>query len=392
MRTLYTDYELRLTGGVARCFTSRKVRSQQALTPLVARVLNAIPSIKNSGPLLKIYTRRLFCVNLLVRSGSGAHGPYSQALSWYIWRGSVIEALVFEGGGVKGSAYAGVIEVLEANGVLAGVKRVAGASAGAITASLIATGGGSDGLHRSVTQTNFHDFITDHGGVFSEVTRFVKEFGLHNGEAFVDILKAQLAENCGNADITFQELADLSKEEGSAAKELYVVASNLSRLHAQVFSHYTSPDLEVWKAVRASIGIPFIFEPMHIDGNLFIDGGLTWNFPIDIFDAQSDHYPPGQAAGQTLGFFLTQHKAYTQNKKWGEDRLNIDSLKAFCLGIGSFMYEMSNSKHIHPEDNCRTVFIDDLGVNGADFSTQGDKIEALIDSGRRSTVAHFRDA
>ena len=131
---------------------------------------------------------------------------------------------------------------------------------------------------------------------------------------------------------------------------------------------------------------------MHIDGNLFIDGGLTWNFPIDIFDAQSDHYPPGQAAGQTLGFFLTQHKAYTENKKWGEDRLNIDSLKAFCLGIGSFMYEMSNSKHIHPEDNCRTVFIDDLGVNGADFSTQGDKIEALIDSGRRSTVAHFRDA
>ena len=301
----------------------------------------------------------------------------------------MIEALIFEGGGVKGSAYAGVVDVLEARGVLANVKRVAGASAGAITASLIATGAGSAGLHKSVVQTNFHDFITDRGGIFLEAGRFVKKFGLHSGEAFVDILRAQIAENCGNADITFQELADLSIRERSETKQLYVVASNLSRLHAQVFSHYATPDLEVWKAVRASIGIPFIFEPTEIDGDLFIDGGLTWNFPIDIFDEKSPHYPPGQEPDRSLGFFLTQHDAYKKNKEWGEDNLDIRSLKDFCLGIGSFMYESANGRHIHPQDEYRTVFIDDLGVSGADFSTNENKIEGLINSGRQAVLAHF---
>ena len=41
--------------------------------------------------------------------------------------------LVFEGGGVKGIAYAGAIGVLEERDILAGIQRVAGTSAGAIT-------------------------------------------------------------------------------------------------------------------------------------------------------------------------------------------------------------------------------------------------------------------
>jgi NTE family protein len=48
--------------------------------------------------------------------------------------------LVFEGGGVKGIAYAGAIEVLEKESILSDIKRVAGTSAGAITAALLASG------------------------------------------------------------------------------------------------------------------------------------------------------------------------------------------------------------------------------------------------------------
>ena len=51
---------------------------------------------------------------------------------------------VFEGGGAKGIAYAGALEELEAQGVSFGA--VAGASAGAITAALIAAGCGAADL------------------------------------------------------------------------------------------------------------------------------------------------------------------------------------------------------------------------------------------------------
>jgi len=46
--------------------------------------------------------------------------------------------LVFEGGGIKGIAYAGALEVLEKENILSDIKRVAGTSAGAITATLLA--------------------------------------------------------------------------------------------------------------------------------------------------------------------------------------------------------------------------------------------------------------
>jgi len=45
--------------------------------------------------------------------------------------------LIFEGGGVKGIAYVGALQVLEEKGILPGITRVGGTSAGAINAVLL---------------------------------------------------------------------------------------------------------------------------------------------------------------------------------------------------------------------------------------------------------------
>ena len=50
----------------------------------------------------------------------------------------IFKNLVFEGGGVKGTAYGGAIYILENKNIIKNIKRVAGTSAGAITATLIA--------------------------------------------------------------------------------------------------------------------------------------------------------------------------------------------------------------------------------------------------------------
>ena len=51
-----------------------------------------------------------------------------------------IDSLVFSGGGAKGLAYAGVVDELGNRGILTGIKRVAGASAGAIIAMVFGLG------------------------------------------------------------------------------------------------------------------------------------------------------------------------------------------------------------------------------------------------------------
>jgi NTE family protein len=46
--------------------------------------------------------------------------------------------LVFEGAGIRGLAYAGVIQELESNGTLNNIEKVGGTSAGAIIATAVA--------------------------------------------------------------------------------------------------------------------------------------------------------------------------------------------------------------------------------------------------------------
>src|SRR5687768_11756983 len=71
----------------------------------------------------------------------------------------VIDNLVFEGGGVLGATYAGAVEVLEERGVLQRARRVAGTSAGAITATLLAAGADARRFREIVMGTDFGSFL-----------------------------------------------------------------------------------------------------------------------------------------------------------------------------------------------------------------------------------------
>ena len=68
---------------------------------------------------------------------------------------------VFEGGGVKGIAFAGALAVAEQAG-LRRWKNVAGTSAGAIVASLLATGYDAKGLKEILAQAEYRRFA-DYG-------------------------------------------------------------------------------------------------------------------------------------------------------------------------------------------------------------------------------------
>ena len=63
--------------------------------------------------------------------------------------------LVFEGGGVKGIAYVGAMDVLKDRGVLKGIERIGGTSAGAINATLFALGFSNSEQNKILSKLNF---------------------------------------------------------------------------------------------------------------------------------------------------------------------------------------------------------------------------------------------
>lgn len=95
-----------------------------------------------------------------------------------------IRNLVFEGGGVKGIAYGSALKVMEEKGILDGVQRVAGTSAGAITATLLAVGYSADAVGNVIAKTDFRDFEDDDPGVIRDTARLLREYGWFKGNKF----------------------------------------------------------------------------------------------------------------------------------------------------------------------------------------------------------------
>ena len=86
------------------------------------------------------------------------------------------ENLALEGGGVWGIAYAGAVEELEKAGVLGGIKRVAGTSAGSIVALLLALGFDSNDISKIVAQLDFTKFMDHHS-----IKQLFSNYGLYQG-------------------------------------------------------------------------------------------------------------------------------------------------------------------------------------------------------------------
>lgn len=70
-----------------------------------------------------------------------------------------VEYMAFSGGGASGAMYSGVRDALEESGKMKEIKAVAGSSAGAITASLIATGISREDFQKLSAETNFQQLV-----------------------------------------------------------------------------------------------------------------------------------------------------------------------------------------------------------------------------------------
>jgi NTE family protein len=119
------------------------------------------------------------------------------------------ENLVFEGGGVKGLAFCGALKVLEERGIITDVKGLAGSSAGAITAGLLACGYTSDEILDALKPKDFNEFKDDDFGIFRDVKRLMTEFGFYAGKEFHRWYGELLAKRAGHPDVTFGEIFDL---------------------------------------------------------------------------------------------------------------------------------------------------------------------------------------
>lgn len=193
--------------------------------------------------------------------------------------------LVFEGGGVKGIAYVGAMEVLNEKGFLPHIERVGGASAGAINAILIGLNYSLDETKEILWGLDFKNFMDDSWGIIRDTNRLINEFGWYKGDFFRDWIGEIIKAKTGNSDSTFHEV--YKQKTKRKFKDLYFMGTNLSTRFGEVFSHEHTPRMCVADAVRISMSIPLFFAAKRsLRGDAYVDGGVLDNYPIKLFDRE----------------------------------------------------------------------------------------------------------
>ena len=304
--------------------------------------------------------------------------------------------LVFEGGGVKGIGLAGAFAALEQQGFQH--KRVAGTSAGAITAALVAAGYTASELDEILLEVPFKKFKDrgweDRLPLIGRGGSLLMELGIYEGRFFQGWI-AGLLEAKGITK--FGDLADEDAEDLKSRYALKVVASDVTHRRMLVLPDDAGhlgiePDeLDIAYAVRMSMSIPVFFEPViHKnpktgDDHLIVDGGMLSNFPVWLFDCEGR-----DPAWPTFGLLLVEpqpQKPIGHRLAGDEHGIERGSLLDFVKALAATLMAAHDRMYIEKATFARTIAIPTLGVGTTEFDIKPDRVQELYDSGHQAATA-----
>ncbi|SFT39042.1 NTE family protein [Lishizhenia tianjinensis] len=272
------------------------------------------------------------------------------------------ENLVFKGGGVLGMAYAGAIDVLEEKGLLSNIQRVAGTSAGALTALSLCLGYTANDLKELMAQTNFKKFQKE-----TNYLKITHDYGLYKGNFLLTWIKEIIAAKDKDPEMTFKDL------NACDCWDLKVFACNLNTTGLQEFSFEQTPHIKIAEAIRASMSIPFFFNAWQfpngdMNKHIFIDGGVLYNYPISAFDNLD----------KTLGLYINTED---KDEDLGFDQIGSYIKRLFKAVLKGQDMDMFKSDEVRK----RTIFLDNLHISSTHFDITKEEQESLFNKAKELT-------
>jgi NTE family protein len=242
--------------------------------------------------------------------------------------------IVLSGSGMLYPIHVGAIKRLLECGC---IDEVCGTSGGAIIAAMIASG-----------MDNYVDTVLDNLPAESKVLdpSFVnlRHYGLMSGKKIEDMFKKFYIPKFKDTKIP-----------------LKVITVDLNEKKHCIFGTKETPDFPIARAVRASMGIPGIFSPVSIGGNMHVDGGVVANFPLDIY-----------GTGQDVVGVRIKPTIYRSN-----DILNIKDYISSIIGV---MMDSLANHSIRAAVDARTITIPTTR-SGLNFMLTKTEAEEMIEEG-----------
>ncbi|NIO49656.1 MAG: hypothetical protein GTN73_09520 [Candidatus Aminicenantes bacterium] len=184
-------------------------------------------------------------------------------------------ALVLMGGGSRGLAHIGILDVLQKNGLIPDI--IVGTSMGAVIGGLFASGISPTKLKEIANDFNINNFIErpnlpilskksqinilDFLMLESYKSKLLKKLGLNREDKIEAYLRSLIGEIC---------IEELPMKFACNAVDLISGKEIIFKKG------------KLYKALRATMSLPILFEPTSIDDMLLLDGGVLNNAPVGI--------------------------------------------------------------------------------------------------------------
>ena len=198
-------------------------------------------------------------------------------------------ALVLSGGGAKGYAHLGVLRVLEKEDIK--IDYIAGTSIGALVGTLYSIGYSVDEIEKVLDNLNIESFLesgADLTGLDLDKKETLKKYSFYIN--FDNELNYSLPKGLRETEELYLVVKNLLKNYENTKNfnnfpiPLRVVATNLNTGETKSFS-----EGDIAKILTASMAIPTIFEPVEVNGALYVDGLVSRNLPVEeAYDMGAD--------------------------------------------------------------------------------------------------------
>ena len=198
-------------------------------------------------------------------------------------------ALVLSGGGAKGYAHLGVLRILERENIK--IDYIAGTSIGALVGTLYSIGYSIDEIEKVLDNLNIESFLesgSDLTGLDLDKKETLKKYSFYIN--FDNELNYSLPKGLRETEELYLVVKNLLKNYENTKNfnnfpiPLRVIATNLNTGETKSFS-----EGDIAKILTASMAIPTIFEPVEVNGALYVDGLVSRNLPVEeAYDMGAD--------------------------------------------------------------------------------------------------------
>lgn len=280
--------------------------------------------------------------------------------------------IILSGGGIKGICYLGIMRYLYIEKLCDNIRYIYGTSIGAYFSLIISLKIPLEFIENDIMEVlRYFETKEELAITQKNIHKMFISNGLYELRWICEPIIKYIKQQYHQDDLTFIELI---KKTGI---NLNIHCTNVNNGNYKIFNAETTPNVSVIDAVTASMSIPFLFQPVQIEDEYYVDGEIS-SYSKSIFLENQKNLDHSNVLNVVLVNTAIIEIPKLEN---GSDISFIEYLLRILLIVVKKLFEMykKESNQIDEESNINNLYIKNFTSNSIiNFKIDNDEIKVDI--------------